>query len=359
MENEVSRVVDCLPGLVWTALPDGQIDFLNQRWRQYTGLSVAEANGVGWQTAIHPEDLPELRERWRSILASREPGEMEARLQRFDGEYRWFLVRMRPIADASGQVVKWCGINTDIEDRRRSEEAVQTRWWLRAPARERHFRSIADGVHVHAALVTPAGEIEIVNRLAMEYFGATFEELKSRSIVDAVHPDDLPNVIATWRAAVETGRPYDAEARRRRADGAYRWFRMCAFPLCDMEERIVLWYLLETDIDDRKRAEALLAGERRLLEMVTRGESLSELLEELCRFVESMASGCYCSVVLVDPTGARLEHGVAPSLPASFIASINGQPVNVEAGPCAMAANLNEQVIAGDLASVSRWAEGS
>ncbi len=124
MENELSRVVDALPGLVWTALPDGQIDFLNQRWREYTGLSVDEAYGRGWQTAIHPEDLPELLERWRSILASGEPSEMEARLRRFDGEYRWFLFRACPLADASGQVVKWCGMSIDIEDRKRAEEAA-------------------------------------------------------------------------------------------------------------------------------------------------------------------------------------------------------------------------------------------
>ena len=113
---------------------------------------------------------------------------------------------------------------------------------------------------------------------------------------------------------------------------------------------------METDIDDRKRAEALLAGEKRLLEMVARGHSMSVILEALCRLVENTASGCYCSVVLVDPSGTHLEHGAAPSLPASFITSIIGRPVNVDSGPCAMAAYLNEQVIAADLTSETRWA---
>ena len=356
MENELGRVVDMLPGLVWTALPDGAIDFLNQRWCAYTGLSVAEGCGRGWQTAIHPEDLPELLKRWRSILASCEPGEMEARLRRFDGEYRWFLFRTFPTADASGQVVKWSGISTDIEDRRRSEEAMHTRWWLWAPARERHFRAIGDGIQAHAALVTPGGEIEIINQQALDYFGATPEELKSWGTAGTIHPDDLSNFIAAWREAVETGRPYDVEGRHRRTDGVYRWFRMRGFPLLDMEERIVLWYRVETDIDDRKRAEALLAGEKGLLEMVARGHALSEILAAICRLFESTAGGCCCSVVLVDPTGTRLEHGAAPSLPASFIASINGRPINVDSGPCAMAAYLNEQVIAADLTSETRWA---
>jgi PAS domain S-box-containing protein len=357
MESELRRVVDALPGLVWTALPNGHIDFLNQRWCEYTGLDVAEACGQGWQSAIHPEDLLEFVQRWRSTLVSCESGEIEARLQGFDGEYRWFLFRICPIADASGRVVKWCGINIDIEDRRRSEEAMTTRWWLRAPARERHFCSIGDGIEAHVALVTPTGEIEIVNRRALEYFGATLEEQERRSIADTVHPNDLPNFIAAWRGAVETGRPYDVEGRHRRADGVYRWFHMRGSPLRDTEGRIVFWYLLHTDVDDRKQAEALLAGEKRLLEMVASGHSMSGILEALCQLVESTACGCHCSVVLVDPSGTRLEHGAGPSLPGTFIAFINGRPVNSDSGPCGMAACLNEQVIAADIPSETRWAE--
>src|ERR1700726_2298923 len=103
MEIELRRVVDALPGLVWTARADGQIDFLNQRWCEYTGLSVDEACGSGWQVATHPDDLPKLLEGVESILGSGEPGEIEARLRRFDGTYRWFLFRFRPLADPSGQ----------------------------------------------------------------------------------------------------------------------------------------------------------------------------------------------------------------------------------------------------------------
>src|SRR5258707_1106101 len=131
---------------------------------------------------------------------------------------------------------------------------------------------------------------------------------------------------------------------------------MRGFPSRDTEGRIVLWYLLHTDIDDRKRVDALLVGEKRLLEMVAGGQSMSGILEALCHFVESTASGCYCSVVLVDPSGTHLEYGAAPSLPASFITSIVGRPVNVDSGPCAMASYLNEQVIAADLKSETRWA---
>ena len=355
MENELSRVVDALPGLVWTALPDGHIDFLNQRWCEYTGLSVDEAYGRGWQTAIHPDDLPELLERWRSVLASGEPREMEARLRRFDGEYRWFLFRTHPLIDASGQVVKWCGMNTDIEDRRRSEETQRAHWWLSSSAREHHFRSVGDDIPGLATLMTPAGEVEIANRQVLEYFGTTLKELKGWAIADTVHLDDLPDILAAWRGAVETGHPYDAEARLRRADGVYRWFHTHGFPLRDTDGRTVLWYLLQTDVDDRKRSEALLAGEKQLLEMVAGGHSMSEILEAICRLVESTADGCYCSVLLADPSGTRVEHGAAPSFPASFINSIIGRPLKIDEGPCGLAVRLNEQVIVADLTTETRW----
>jgi PAS domain S-box-containing protein len=357
MENELRRVVDALPGLIWTALPDGRIDFVNQRWCEYSHLGVDEAHGGGWQTAVHPVDLPGLLERWRSILVSGEPGEMEARLRRFDGEYRWFLFRASPIADASGHLVKWCGTGTDIEDRKRAEEILNAPWWLQASAREHHFRSVADNIEALAALVTPAGQVELVNRQALEYFGVTLEELKCRAIADIVHPDDILPVRAAWRQAVEAGRPYDVEERLRRADGVYRWFHTRGFPLRDTQGRILLWYLIKRDVDDLKRSETLLAGEKRLLEMVASCHSMSEILEAICRLVESTASGCYCSVVLVDPSGTRVEHGAAPSLPTSYMSACIGRPVNMDAGPCAMAAYLNEQVIAPDLTTDMRWVE--
>ena len=348
MENELGPVVDTLPGLVWTALPDGNVDFVNRYWCEYTGLGVDEAYGPGWQATIHPEDLPDLLGHWRSILASGEPSRMEARLRRFDGEYRWFVFLTRPLVGASGQIVKWCGINTDIEDHRRSEEARR--------AREEHYRSIADSIPALIALMTSAGEVESVNRHVLEYFGATLEELKGWAAGHAVHPDDLPAVITAWKRAVDTGEPFEIEQRLRRADGIYRWFDVRGLPLRDAQDRVARWYVLETDIDDRKRAEAMLTGEKRLLDMVAGGRSMSEILEAICRLVETTASGCYCSVVLVDPNGTRLEHGAAPSLPASFINSIIGRAVSLDTGPCAMAAYLNEQVIAADLASEMRWA---
>ena len=349
MENDLSSVVDSLPGLVWTAQPDGQVDFLNRHWCAYTGLSVDEAHGSGWQLAIHPSDRPGLLERWRSILAAGEAGSMEARLRRLDGEYRWFQFCTRPLAEASGQIVKWCGTGTDIDCLRQSA--------MGQPGGDDDHRSVADIIPAMIAFLTPAGEIENANRHVLEYLGATLEELKGRRASEAIHPDDLPSMIAASERAIATGRsePYDIDHRIRRADGVYRWFHGRVMPLMDARGRVVRWYIVNTDIDDRKRAEALLTGEKQLLEMVADRRPMSEILEALCRLVENTVTGCYCSVVLVDPSYTRLEEGAAPSLPAGLTNPMIDRPVHVDTGPCAMAVSLNKQVIAADLALDNRW----
>ena len=118
--------IDTIPGLVWGALPDGHIDYLNLRWRQFTGLTLREAGGWGWQVAIHPDDVTGLVENWRALLAFGKPGETEARLRRFDGEYRWFLHRAAPLYDGAGKLVKWYGQTTDIENLKRAEALLST-----------------------------------------------------------------------------------------------------------------------------------------------------------------------------------------------------------------------------------------
>ena len=187
---------------------------------------------------------------------------METRLRRFDGEYRWFLLCASPLRDVAGQMVKWYGLSSDIEDRKRAEETVKVA-----------HTQIVDSIPALVAVMTPAGEVEIVNRAVLEYFGKTLEELKGWATTNAVHPDDLPVVVAVWNGAVATGRPYEVESRHRRADGVYRWFNVCGFPMRDKDGRIVRWCVLQTDVDDRRRSEALLTGEKQLLEMLARGYS--------------------------------------------------------------------------------------
>src|ERR1700681_2100012 len=120
-EDYLRLTIDTIPVLAWCNRPDGWNEFLNQRGLDYTGLTIEEARGWGWKVAIHPDDLPQLLDVWQGLLISGKPGELEARLRRADGVYRWFLCRVEPLRDAQGTIVKWYGTNTEIDDRRRAE----------------------------------------------------------------------------------------------------------------------------------------------------------------------------------------------------------------------------------------------
>src|SRR5579863_8853440 len=116
-ESQLQEVIEKIPVMAWSASADGAAEFFNRRWLDYAGLSADQVQGWGWTSAVHPDDLNRLADYWRSVLASGEPGEFEARLRRFDGVYRWFLFRATPSLD-HGRVVKWYGTNTDIEARK-------------------------------------------------------------------------------------------------------------------------------------------------------------------------------------------------------------------------------------------------
>lgn len=247
MESDFGRVIDALPGLVWTTRPDGYCDFLNRRWFEYTGLSWDEAIGSGWIVILHPDDRPAMLAYWQSRLAAGDSGEIEGRLRRRDGVYRWFHFRLTPVKDADGRIIKWCGLNTDIEDLKRAEE--------RSIAHERRFRSIVEGLPAIVTLMTPEGGFAYGNQQMIDYLGAPFEALKARPTTQSFHPDDRAEVDRRWKHSVETGEPYDYEARLKGGDGIYRWFHTRGFPLRDPDGSIVLWYLLQENIDERRRAD--------------------------------------------------------------------------------------------------------
>src|SRR5262245_56577657 len=125
LESRLRLVIDSIPEQVWSALPDGSVDFLNRRWQEYTGFSLEEGLGLGARLTIHPEDLPAVLDEWNKSVASGGVFEKEARIRRADGQYRWFFMRGVPLRDDSGTVVRWYGTSIDIEDRKRAEEELQ------------------------------------------------------------------------------------------------------------------------------------------------------------------------------------------------------------------------------------------
>ncbi len=259
-ERNLQLIIDTLPALAWSAREDGSAEFFNRHYLEYTGLSTEQARGWSWTAAIHPDDFNALAARWQRIMASGEPGEAEARIRRFDGAYRWFLFRTNPLRDQSGNILKWYGTNLDIEDRKRGEEALRQR--------ELSWRQIVDNIPGLVATMGAMGEVEFLNRQTLEYFGKTNEELKNWALIDAVHPEDLPRVVEARIRSIETGQVYEVEHRCRRADGVYRWFQVRGLPIRDADGAIATWYLLLTDVDDRKKAEAALQASERNLSLI-------------------------------------------------------------------------------------------
>jgi PAS domain S-box-containing protein len=123
-EDRLRLVIDTIPAMAWSVLPDGTVDFLNQRWLDYAGVSM-EQYVEAPTSVIHPDDTPRALEKWRAAMAAGEPYEDEMRLRRADGQYRWFLIRTVPLRDEQGSIVKWYGTSTDIEERKQAEDTLR------------------------------------------------------------------------------------------------------------------------------------------------------------------------------------------------------------------------------------------
>src|SRR6185295_14195459 len=182
-ESKLRQVIDAIPALAWCSLPDGPNEFLSKGWHEYTGLSSEESHGWGWQKAFHPEDLELLMERWMKMLASGEPDDIEARLRRHDGVYRWFLIRAEPFRDESGKIVRWYGTSTDIDDRKRAEEALHSS--------ERNLRQVIDTIPNLIHVLSPDGSVLYVNPRVLDYTGLTLEDVQRGDYRARVgHPED-------------------------------------------------------------------------------------------------------------------------------------------------------------------------
>jgi len=271
-EAQFRKIIDTIPTLVWCNLPDGSNEFLNQRWHNYTGLSPEEAHGWGWQVTIHPEDLQRLMDLWRNLLASGESGELEARLRRHDGEYRWFLFRVDPFRDQSGNIVKWYATNTDIDDLKRAQ--------VKLCQDEEELRRITDAIPQAIIVLDPDGRILYANRVTLDYTGSSLEEALSADFrTRFFHPEDIDRLREIRRSALTSGAPFENEQRVLGKTGAYRWFLIRYNPFCDEQGNLVRWYATGTDIDDRKRSEQRVRNENLALrEEIIRSSLFEEIV---------------------------------------------------------------------------------
>jgi two-component system sensor histidine kinase UhpB len=248
--------------MAWSLLPDGTVDFVNQRWLEYTGLSVEEALADS-NRVVHPEDFPRVMEKWLTQMAVGKQGEDEMRLRRADGEYRWFLIRTVPLLDQQGNIVKWYGTSTDIEDRKRTADALRES--------EEKFRQLAENIQEVFWMTTPAMDELLYASTAYErIWGRSLESLRQRprSFMDAIHSEDRAHAIDILEGQRKRG--FEVEYRVVRPDGSVRWIRDRGFPVKNQTGEVYRVAGIAEDITERKHAENALRDSGVQLQALTR-----------------------------------------------------------------------------------------
>jgi PAS domain S-box-containing protein len=287
MKFALAHLIEALPGLVWIALPDGRAEFLNRRWCDYTGLTLEQAVGFGWQSALHPVDTDLVLEYWRSILKSGQPGEVEARLRRYDGEYRRFLLSAAPLTDRSGRVVKWCGSNTDIEERLKSQEA------LRARESQAALKASEAQLRLANAQLTVAQQVSSMGSFTADlvadehtwsdefYRICEFEpgtKVKTHRLRDIVHSDDQTLFDAVIERAI-AGHGVDFGFRIVTSAGGLKHLHAVGRVSEHIDGRPIFMGAVQ-DVTQKERAEAVLksreADLRRALDHLTEAQLLSK-----------------------------------------------------------------------------------
>ena len=274
-EAKLRKIIDTIPTLAWCSLPDGTGVFWNRRWHEYTGLTLEAVRGWGWQDAIHPEDVKEIIDKWLGFLASGQPGEVEGRLRRFDGVYRWFLFRAESLRDESGNIVNWYGTDTDIDDLKRAEAKLRQD--------ERELRQLIDFLPQHVVVLGKDGTLLQANKTLLDYKGFTLEEMKGAGtrerISRDVHPEDLERFEKERSAGLSKGRPFEMEKRLLGKDGRYRWFLVRCNPVLNDDGEVVRWFATATDIEDRRKAENRVRNENvALREEIERSSMFEEIV---------------------------------------------------------------------------------
>jgi PAS domain S-box-containing protein len=242
-EAELRQLVDAVPQHIVVLSADGRRLYANQIVLEYYGLDPGEFSNIDPSHCFHPDDLKKYEDQRDRGVASGQPWEVEARVRRKDGEYRWFLMRVKPLQDERGGIIRWYLSGTDIEERR---------------AAEHELRQLVDAVPQHIVVLDAVGRRLYANQAALDYHGFTQQDFLVVDHSQCFHPGDLEDYTRRRHSGIASGERWEAEARLHRKDGQYRWFLIRANPLRDDQGNVIRWYLSRTDIEDRKQAEQAL-----------------------------------------------------------------------------------------------------
>jgi PAS domain S-box-containing protein len=245
-DSEFHALADNLPVLCWIARGDGYIVWYNRRWHDYCGTTPEQMQGWGWKSVHDPAQVDAVTERWQQSIVSGKPFEMVFPLKGADGRFRSFLTRIAPIVDASGAIVRWFGVNIEIDAQLHAEAALsdsQARYHVLTQAMPQMvWSTLPDGFH------------DFYNDQWYKFTGVPIGSTDGEGWAGMFHPDDQERARPIWQHSLETGEPYEVEYRLRHHSGAYRWTLGRALPVRDASGSIVRWIGTCTDIHDAKLA---------------------------------------------------------------------------------------------------------
>ncbi|WP_201389252.1 PAS domain S-box protein [Ktedonobacter sp. SOSP1-52] len=253
--RESLRVLtETVPQLVWVRRSDGLLEYVNQRYRDYTGLMLEQIQSDPWAYLqfFHPDDREGSRVLWQHALDTGDMYEHEQRLRNGQtGEYRWFLARAMPVRDERGQIIKWFGTSTDIEEKKRVEQQLKE-------SRE-ELRVLLETMPQLVWTTRPDGFLEYGNQHLLTYLNVPVEGVNGDQWLHFVHPDDRQKTWTVWQTQLRTGQSHEVEYRLREGKtGNYRWFLVRGIPFRDEQGHILKWFGTCTDIEDQKRTEEAL-----------------------------------------------------------------------------------------------------
>jgi PAS domain S-box-containing protein len=246
-EQRFRSTANSAPVLIWMSGTDKRCTWFNQRWLDFVGRDIAQEVGDGWCDNVHPADFDRTLDTYHAAFDARRPFEMEFRLQRADGEWRWLLERGTPNLGATGTFEGYIGTCVDITEHRETVEQLRE-------SRAR-FKTLTESLPQMIWTCLRDGNCDYLSRQWLDYTGRSEEQQLGMGYLEQVHPDDRVKVQMEWARVIGNGESFDMSFRIRRFDGVYRWFKTRAIPLRDPAGRILKWFGSNTDIDDSVASE--------------------------------------------------------------------------------------------------------
>jgi PAS domain S-box-containing protein len=331
-EQRLRDLMANAPVILFALDSSGVVTLSEGKGLETFGVKSGELVGQSVFDLYH--DSPALHSNVRRALAG------EAVTFTTEANDQFFEIHLIPLLNKSGKVAGVNGVTYNITDRRRTE---------------RELRLVIDTIPAMAWSTLPSGANDYCSKSWLEYTGMASGTELEYGWLDAFHPEDRAAHLAKWRAATETGELFESVARIRGGDGEYRWFLTQGVPLRDESGRIVRWYGTNVDIDERKRTQSLLEGEKNLLEMIATGVALKGILDALCVTIEGCRNGTLASVLLLNQDGVHLDSVAGPNLPEGWTKQMEKLPIGPCAGSCGTAAYRGSRVIVSDIASDPLW----